>query len=427
MPPIYSRITPVCDSYAFDIEVVINDPGTHRTLVLAIDCSGSMSGLPIEYGRFATVAALRKAVTDFDDVVLIMYNHTVQEIVVNKANIDAVVRRVKSWRSSGWTDFIKVFQSIQKILLQRQSEYKNKIDLRVAFFTDGHHYTGDYGGAYTLREEHDRRYGISIQDMQTALKKFITVMKDSDITDAGGGTTIVARGYSDSNDLDVLHCVSGAGSTKGTYRYATTAKDIFKIMAHDEVLSGKRVSAKLRVVTPYGTTDYHFDLSEINSTTESSHTHRGSLFIPKHCFGDVDECKVSLVIDEVNHVVPFDAHAQTPITEVFSIVSHYCGLEILAAAQDVVAMNASGGSVTASKHRLRDLIKYLDIVWCLIQKTNVRTLRERLSEDFKSMKTQIHGMNDLFEQLSLGGATNDHMSQLLNAGHRVAGEFARNK
>ena len=413
----FSRVTSVSKSYAVEIRVETKASAIHRTLVLTLDYSGSMAGRPIEYGRMATAAALRKAVNEFDDIVLIIYNHAVEEIVVNKANIDEVARRVESWRSSGATDFIKVFQSIQKILLQRQTKYKNKVDLRVSFFTDGKHYTSNYGNAYTPRKEHDRLYAISIQEMYDSLNQFKTAMKDPSITEASGNTTIVARGYSDGNDLNVLNLISAAGLTPGNYKYASTAKEITDIMTSDDVLSGNRVSVNLRVVTPAGTTVHRLDLSEIDGDAESIYTHGGILFIPKSDFGDVGECKVFLDMDDAKHVVPFDVQAQIPIAEFVSIASQYCGHEILAVTKDVVAMNASGVAVTASKHRLRNLDQYLDTVWGLIQKTKVRTLRKRLAEDFKSMKTQIHDMNDRVAQLSRNGVTNDRMSQLLSAGH----------
>jgi hypothetical protein len=415
-----TRVTKVDKTLAFEILINSTASTIHRTLIMTLDFSGSMRGDPIKYGRMAVASALRKAVLEFDDVVLLAYNHDVEKIVVNRSNIGVVAYRVERWKSSGATDFIRVFQAITKILRQRQVTYKNKVDLRVSFFTDGMHYKGIYGNASTPRSEHDKLYATDIQAMYDSLNQFKRDMKDIAIKNAGGNTTVVARGYSSDNDIIILNSISSAGLTSGNYKYANTPQEITDILTNDDAVSGHNIHANMRIVTPTGTVTHSINITEIapcDSGQSIDHTHTGVIFIPLTDIGDIADANAFLDINNSNIAVPIEVRDLIPISDYVSLASQYCGCEILAVTKEVVAMNACGTVVKASKDRIRNLDQYLNVVWGLIQKTKIRTLRKRLAEDFMCMKTQIHDMNYRVAHLSRNSVSNVRLSQMLSAGH----------
>jgi uncharacterized protein with von Willebrand factor type A (vWA) domain len=111
-------------------------------IVLTFDCSNSMKGLPFECGKKAICDILPDLVSEFSDIVLIIYNHNINEIIVTKDNVANVIRRVSTWLVGGATNFTKVFNRINYLLANRLDKYACKVDFRVSFFTDGQHYTG---------------------------------------------------------------------------------------------------------------------------------------------------------------------------------------------------------------------------------------------------------------------------------------------
>lgn len=416
----FAQIVRTSDKYCLRFKVHSNVKPIHRTLILTLDYSGSMNGEPLRVGRSAMADVLRKAVNDFDDIVLIMYNHYVMEFTVSKDNVEDIARHVENWTSGGATDFTNVFNVIMRILRERQEKYKNSVDLRVSFFTDGKHFAGNTASYQTSRAECDRLNELSLLGMYDALKMFKNALKNPDISSAGGNTTVVTRGYGTGNDLSLLNQICDAGITNGNYRYASTVSEITDILTSDSVLTRGKIVATVRILDNGKVCTEKLDLTVVAQLNdESMYTHEGEIFVKLSNPGNLDKIKMYIELDDKKHTVPME-EVRPPVSEFVDIAMRYCGYEMLEVVREVVKMNANREIVKTSVERLNTLDKYLDTVWGVIQKIKVRSLRKNMAESFKTMKEKIHEMNTDVANVSRSGYNNERMSKLLSSGHATA-------
>jgi hypothetical protein len=223
---------------------------------------------------------LRPLVDEFDDIVLIMYNHDITEFIVTNANVDDVIQQLRKWSARGATNFTKVFNRISQLLSTRMHKHNFKIDFRVSFFTDGQHYTGDYGGIHTTEADHNRMHAVSTQEMYDALNAMKYVMQDRKISAAGGNTTIVCRAYGGNNDVGVMKVITSAGITTGNYKYASTASDIKKIMCNDDMLTCERITSTICINTGTSIINTSVNMHAIECRdNDIPYSHEGGLFI----------------------------------------------------------------------------------------------------------------------------------------------------
>lgn len=417
----FTQLVRVNNSYCIRFKTVHFAPKIHRTLILTLDYSGSMIGEPLRCGRQAMAAVLRKVVDEFDDIILIMYNNNVTEFVVTKTNVEEVSHRVENWQASGATDFTNVFNAIIRILQTRQIMYKNAVDLRVSFFTDGKHFAGNTSSYNTTSREVERLNEMSLLGMYETLKILKSTLRNPDILNAGGNTTVVTRGYGSGNDLDLLNQISSAGLTNGDYRYASTPNEITDIMTSDSVLTGCKLIGNVNILDNGKMYTKHMNLTEIPRIDgmENIYTHEGEIFVTLFNPSNLSESKISIELDNKKHMVIME-EVIPHVSEFVDIAMRYCGNEILEVAQEVVKMNANREIVKTSVERLCQLDKYLNTVWGVIQKIKTRTLRSSLAEWFNTMKEKIHEMNADVANVSRSGYNNDRMSKLLSSGHATA-------
>jgi hypothetical protein len=391
----------------------------HKTIVLTLDYSNSMNGNPFRCGRDAMCAVLPPLVTEFGDIVLLMYNHDITEFIVTKANVDSVINKISMWQACGATNFTKVFNRISQLLTARTIEHKGNVDFRVSFFTDGQHYTGDYGGHSTSRIKHDRKHAISIQEMYDSLSVMKKNLQSAKITDAGGNTTIVCRAYGGNNAVDVMNVITASGITAGDYQYASSPDGIKAIMYNDVVLTGDRMIAYIRFNSGNETVRTRVNLHTIDHNDDQKemvYTHEGDLFVKSDTL-----VGATITIEIDNSKLPLDNTEIKVSGHEFAIISmKYGGEELRSVAADIVGMAASGAIIKTSVERLRALDKYMDKIWSYIQKVRIRMTRRNLAIQFKTMKDKIHEMNTQVADLSRHGRSSDRLSRLLHIGHAGA-------
>jgi hypothetical protein len=411
----FAQLVRVNDLYCLQLKIESNAKPIHRTLVLTLDYSGSMNGNPLNAGRSAMAAVLRNAVNDFDDIVLIMYNHEATVFIVNKSNVEEIAYKVENWYANGATNFTNVFNNIIQILRDRQNLYKNAVDLRVSFFTDGKHFAGNTSSFNSTRAECERLNEISLLGMYQALTNLKSALKNPDIISAGGNTTVVARGFGAGNDLDLLNKISDAGITRGNYRYASTADEINNILTSDSVLIGERINANIRILDNGNIHTERMYLSEIDQNEENIYTHEGEIFIKLS-----NLCKSKVIIEINGQIHELLKETKPPTVDFVDIAMRYCSNEILKVSQEFVKMNANQTIVKTSVDQLNMLDKYLDTISNIIRRIKIRTLRRSLYQILSDMKTKIYEMNSAVADISRNGYNNnDRMSKLLSNSYDI--------
>lgn len=411
-----SIITKVSDAVA--LEILINKSkreSNHLTLILTLDRSGSMSGNPIDYGRMATSNAIKEAVNHTDDIILIIYNHETEVINVNKNNVNLVAKKLESVNTYGSTNYIEVFKTITKILHERQKLYNNKIDFIVSFFTDGKHYNSTCVDT--------RSQEIDMQRMYESLSQFKLDMNDERIKLANGMTKVVARGYSDDNDLYVLNRISNVGIIPGDYKYASTYQDIAKILAIDELItSSDDINGYVYISNPTFNIKYQLEITKILSDNNESSTYNAVLFIPMDEFKKYNDSTLTLQFDDEKIILPniIQDSESIPKNSWINILSKYCGYVLFKISNDVINMQnnmLSDNVLNNLQNRLMYFDSYIDTQWHANQKNKKKQDRKDMFEQLIIMKSQINKMYINLSELAIKGINNDRLSNILSAGH----------
>jgi Mg-chelatase subunit ChlD len=186
---IMAVVSPIADSCAIQISTNISKSSMARVLILTLDISGSMGGRPIEGGKAGIIQALMDAISSFDDIVVILYNHDIFKYDINKKNIEDVINRLKCVRADGYTDFIKLFAAITKEKNSFKNKHNNLVDITVSIFTDGEHTAGMYNDK-----------SIYSCFMNTNKRNEVLNKKITELTNTNNPTLMISISDKDDND-----------------------------------------------------------------------------------------------------------------------------------------------------------------------------------------------------------------------------------
>lgn len=110
----------------------IKEDKVERTLFLALDKSGSMSGAPIESVKQGTkiVSSLLKDRKTFKDTYMIPFENDC--VVIKFQSQQQFDKEIDQLKGGGGTEFAPVFREVQNIIKTSKSS-----DITVLFMTDG--------------------------------------------------------------------------------------------------------------------------------------------------------------------------------------------------------------------------------------------------------------------------------------------------
>lgn len=135
---IYTRTSTIMSESQFaniDKSVAKKIAAGDRTLILALDKSGSMSGTPFNALKEGAAEVCKQVLggDDFDKVQVMFYERVVKATDYKTGQGDRAANEILATKAGGTTNFAAVFDEITKWSRHASA----KADLTVIFFTDG--------------------------------------------------------------------------------------------------------------------------------------------------------------------------------------------------------------------------------------------------------------------------------------------------
>lgn len=239
----------VCKLFVQHESKIVNRP---KSLIYALDISGSMAGKPIENAKAGLIAALKNQIDNFNEINVIVYNHIALRKNVDKVNLETIIHNINSLQANGCTNFSEMFNGLITIVREQTNKYKGNVDIYVYIFSDGKHYDAIpqpwlYYGQPTPEQyaAFTKAHKSSEEKMLITRYQFYEAMKNKTIINAGGRTFCKVRAFSNDVDIPMMEYLTHCGNNDGDFLYAFTPQEIIEILSVDELLNTNTLSGVL--------------------------------------------------------------------------------------------------------------------------------------------------------------------------------------